>query len=157
LFTTVAGEKSWLKHYHYDVFEFKSLEKKDVEDNSHFLVNFSTANDGKISSISLDLDEPEKKTVFERQSIKVTLSDDALSKYVGEYDLEGLTVKIYLKGTTLMVLVPGQPDYETVSVGNDTFDLAIAKGYSVKFTVENGNSTAVTFVQPNGNFTAKRK
>ena len=160
LFTTVAGEKSWLKHYHYDVFEFKSVDKSDDNDGtdeSHFLVNFATANDGKITSISMDLNEPEKQTVFERQSIKVTLSDDALSKYVGEYDLEGLTVKIYLKGTTLMVLVPGQPDYETVSVGNDTFDLAIAKGYSVKFTVEDGKSKSVTFVQPNGNFTAKRK
>ena len=160
LFTVVSGEKSWLKHYHYDVFEFKSVDKKDDADGtdeSHFLVNFGTSNNGKISSISLDLDEPEKSTIFERQSIKVDLSGDDLSKYIGEYDLEGLTVKIYLKEKTLMVLVPGQPDYETIAVGNDTFDLSIAKGYSVKFTVENGNSKAVTFIQPNGTFTAKRK
>ena len=160
LWTFIAGEKAWLKHYHYDVFEFKSADPKDdseESDEARFLINFRTANNGKINSASMDLDEPEKSTVFDRQSIKVELSGDDLNKYVGEYDLEGLTVKIYLKGTTLMVLVPGQPDYETVSVGNDTFDLAIAKGYSVKFTVENGTAKAVTFVQPNGNFTAKRK
>lgn len=158
LFTTITGEKSWLKHYHYDVFEFKSVEKKeDTEESEHFLVNFGTANNGKIESLSIETDEPGKPTVFDRKPIKVNLSGDDLSKYVGEYELDGMTVKIYLKGTTLMVLVPGQPDYETVSVGNDTFDLAIAKGYSVKFTVENGSSKAVTFVQPNGNFTAKRK
>jgi CubicO group peptidase (beta-lactamase class C family) len=158
LFTTIAGEKVWLKHYHYDVFSFESTDPKEQqEDGEDFFINFGTANNGKIESASMELNEPGKSTVFERRPIKVNLSDDVLSKYVGEYDLEGMTVKIYLKGTTLMVLVPGQPDYETVSVGNDTFDLAIAKGYSVKFTVENGTAKAVTFVQPNGNFTAKRK
>lgn len=160
LFTFIAGEKSWLKHYHFDVFEFMPVDKENNEegsDNSHFLINFGTANNGKIESASIEMDEPGKPTVFSRQSIKVNLSEEDLSKYVGEYDLEGMTVKIYLKGKTLMVLVPGQPDYETVFVGNDTFDLTIIKGYSVKFTVENGKSKAVTFVQPNGNFTAKRK
>lgn len=159
LFTFVAGKKVWLKHYHYDVFEVESTDKEDMEEegNGHFFINFGTANTGKIESASIEMDEPGKPTVFERRAIKVNLSGDDLNKYVGDYDLEGLTVKIYLKGTTLMVLVPGQPDYETVSVGNDTFDLAIAKGYSVKFTVENGTSKAVTFIQPNGNFTAKRK
>lgn len=160
LFTFIAGKKMWLKHYHYDVFEFKSADKKDDTESigdGHFFLNFGTANSGKIESASIEMDEPGKPTVFSRQSIKVNLSSDDLSKYVGDYDLEGMTVKIYLKGTTLMVSVPGQTDYETASVGNDTFDLTIIKGYSVKFTVENGNSKAVTFVQPNGNFTAKRK
>lgn len=160
LFTFIAGEKSWLKHYHYDVFEFRSVDPKDDaegSDESHFLINFGTASSGKIESASMDLGEPGKETVFTRQAIKVNLSGNDLSKYVGDYDLEGQSIKIYLKGTTLMLLVPGQPDYETVSVGNDTFDLVVAKGYSVKFTVENGKSSAVTFIQPNGKFTAKRK
>lgn len=156
LFTFIAGENMWLEHYHYDVFQFKSVDSKETA-KRYFFINFGTANNGKIESASIEMDEPGKPTVFARQSIKVNLSEEDLNKYVGEYDLEGMTVKIYLKGTTLMVLVPGQPDYETASVGNDTFDLTIIKGYSVKFTVENGKSKAVTFVQPNGNFTAKRK
>ncbi|WP_294680330.1 serine hydrolase [uncultured Fluviicola sp.] len=158
LFTTIAGEKAWLKHYHYDVFSFESTDPQDQqEDGEKFLINFGTANNGKIESASIDMNEPGKSTVFERRPIKVNLSGDDLSKYAGDYELEGVTIKIYLKGTTLMVSVPGQPDYETVSVGNDTFDLTFAKGYSVKFTVENRIAKAVTFVQPNGNFTAKRK
>ena len=105
----------------------------------------------------MDIGEPDKETVFTKQTVKVALSNNDLNKYVGDYDLEGQTIKIYLKGSTLMLLVPGQPDYETVPVGNDTFNLVIAKGYSIKFTVEDGKSKAVTFIQPNGNFTAKRK
>ncbi|WP_343747614.1 serine hydrolase [Fluviicola sp.] len=158
--SVIGGEKVWLKHYHYDVFDIETVKKDenaDPDSESKFLINFASANDGKIESISMQLDEPGKNTVFTRGNPKVAISNDELAKYVGEYNLEGATIKIYLKDKTLMVLVPGQPDYETVSVGNDTFDLVIAKGYSVKFTVENGKSTAVTFQQPNGNFTAKRK
>jgi CubicO group peptidase (beta-lactamase class C family) len=158
LFTFIGGEKAWLKHYHYDVFELKSVDKSDDQeddDDNPFLINFGTALNGKIETVSIDVNEPE--TVFNRKPIKVALSSADLSKYVGDYELEGLTAKIYLKGEKLMVLVPGQPDYETIPVGNDTFDLVFAKGYSVKFTVEDGKSKAVTFIQPNGNFTAKRK
>lgn len=156
--TTLGGEKVWFKHYHYDVFSMESVEKSDnLEDDSKFLINFAGASDGKIESVSMQLDEPGKNTVFTRSNPKVNVSGDELAKYVGDYDLQGQTIKIYLKGKTLMLLVPGQPDYETVSVGNDTFDFVIVKGYSLKFTVENGKATTVTIIQPNGNFTAKRK
>ncbi|MNU77858.1 Beta-lactamase precursor [compost metagenome] len=156
--TTLGGEKVWLKHYHYDVFSLETVEKSDnLEDDSKFLINFASASDGKIESISMQLDEPGKNTVFTRSTPKINISGDELAKYVGDYDLQGQTIKVYLKGKTLMLLVPGQPDYETVSVGNDTFDFVIVKGYSLKFTVENGKSTTVIIQQPNGNFTAKRK
>ncbi|MNY62783.1 hypothetical protein D3C86_1996610 [compost metagenome] len=56
-----------------------------------------------------------------------------------------------------MLLVPGQPDYETVPVGNDTFDFVIVKGYSLKFGMEDGKAKTVTIIQPHGNFTAKKK
>ncbi|MDF3029063.1 MAG: beta-lactamase [Fluviicola sp.] len=160
LFTFIAGERTWLKHYHYDVFEFKSVDKKeDSEDSAddRFLINFGTASNGKIESLSMDMGEPDKETIFTRQAIKVNLSGNELNMYTGDYELEGQTIKIYLKGETLMLLVPGQTDYETIPVGNHTFNLVIAKGYSIKFTVEEGKSKAVTFIQPNGNFTAKRK
>jgi CubicO group peptidase (beta-lactamase class C family) len=155
--TFIAGQRAWLKHYHYDVFKLESFIKEEQESDSKFLINFQSANTGKIENASMELDEPGKNTDFAKSSPKIELSNDDISNYLGEYDLEGATIKIYLKGKILMVSVPSQPDYETISVGNDTFELVVAKGYSVKFTVENGKSTAVTFIQPNGNFTAKRK
>lgn len=156
--TTLGGETVWLKHYHYDVFSLESAENSEIpEDDSKFLINFATANNGKIESASMELGEPEKSSVFERSNPKIEISGDELAKYIGDYDLQGQVIKIYQKGKTLMLFVPGQPDYETVSVGNDTFDFVIVKGYSLKFTVENGKATTVTIMQPNGNFTAKRK
>ncbi|MNK25816.1 Beta-lactamase [compost metagenome] len=156
--TFLAGDKVWLKHYHYDVFDLETFEKDEDDDpNSKFLLNFTSASDGKIDAVSVELDEPGKNTVFQRSAQKIDLSGDALAKYVGDYDLEGTTIKIYLRGKTLMLLVPGQPDYETVPVGNDTFDFVIVKGYSLKFGMEDGKAKTVTIIQPHGNFTAKKK
>ncbi|MBK5270813.1 MAG: serine hydrolase, partial [Bacteroidia bacterium] len=78
---------------------------------------------------------------------------------VGEYELSGTTVKVYIRGeNTLMVLVPGQPDYELVPTKKDEFDLKIIKGYSVRFEVDDNNEIlSVSFIQPNGTFKATKK
>ncbi len=97
-----------------------------------------------------------KDILFERLAPAVAKTE--LEKYVGDYDLTGTNVKVYIKGDkTLMVFIPGQTDYELVPAKKDEFDLKIAKGYSVKFEVEQNKVVSLTFVQPNGNFTAKKK
>jgi hypothetical protein len=56
------------------------------------------------------------------------------------------------------VLVPGQPDYELVPVGNDEFNIKVAKGFSVKFEAgENKKISSLSFIQPNGVFKAIKK
>jgi hypothetical protein len=54
--------------------------------------------------------------------------------------------------------VPGQPDYELVPVDTNKFVLKILSGYYVQFDVnDHGITTALSFLQPNGNFKAKKK
>jgi hypothetical protein len=66
---------------------------------------------------------------------------------------------VYIKDeNTLMVFIPGQPDYEVIPVKPDVFNLKILSGYSVQFDKDaSGKITALNFVQPNGTFKAKRK
>ena len=86
------------------------------------------------------------------------MAKDELEKYVGEYELPGVTAKVYLKGTTLFVFVPGQPEYETIAIGDHSFKLKVLDGFSVKFEVTDKNEvTAVSFIQPNGTFKAPKK
>jgi hypothetical protein len=66
---------------------------------------------------------------------------------------------VYLRDEkTLMVLVPGQPDYEMVPVKENIFNFKALSGYSVQFEKdEKGKVTSMSFIQPNGTFKAKRK
>lgn len=148
--------KSYLEHYHYDVFRIRSTEETENPKDAPKL-RFNTDQKGNIASLEIQMEPNVKDIVFDKLS--PALNKNELQRYVGNYDLNGATVKVYIKGDkTLMVFLPDQPDYELVPSKKDEFDLKVAKGYSVKFEVNEKNEViSMTFVQPNGNFKAKRK
>ncbi len=150
--------KNYLQHYHYDVFRIRSIE--ETEDNKDAAkIRFNMDNSGSIVSLEVKMEPSVKDIVFEKLPASIEVGKNDLQKYVGDYDLDGVNVKVYIRGEkTLMVLIPGQPDYELVATKPYEFDLKIAKGYSVKFDADDkGEVTALSFVQPNGTFKATRK
>ncbi|HRP32681.1 MAG TPA: serine hydrolase [Agriterribacter sp.] len=159
LFARTRKDSIWLRHFHYDVFELKGFDKDEGLDTSSggTLLHFRTADDGKIGSFTIALEPSVKPIEFLNKPIARTISIDLLQKYTGEYELGGITVRVYLKGETLFVFVPGQPEYETIAVGDHTFKLKKIEGYSVKFAITGDKVTGVSFIQPNGVFKAKRK
>jgi len=153
-----AGQrtKSYLEHYHYDVFRLRQNDETENPKSAQ-KINFNTDEKGNIASLEIQMEPTLKNIVFERMVPGVNKL--SLQKYVGDYDMDGTTVKVYIKGDkTLMVLVPGQPDYELVPAKKDEFDLKAAKGYSVRFEINDQEKVvSLTFIQPNGNFKATRK
>lgn len=161
LFARTKVMNMWLEHYHYDVFRPNPLKKgffDDVTDNP-FRLQFHTNLKGEISEVAfIGIQEGVEDITFKKQAKEVDVSKNELEKYVGEYELGGMVAKVYLREEMLMVLVPGQPDYETVPVGNHEFKLKTLEGYSVRFDLSDGNkASAVYFIQPNGTFKAMRK
>ncbi len=157
LFAEFGKYRMKFEHYHYDYFSafYANGPKKGTDTKLKY--SFQTGIDGKIASISSEFD-PSGPVVFERQVKKVELAKDEMQKYAGTYDLMGTNITVSVKNNTLFVFVPGQTDYETVSVGNHTFNLVVAKGYSVVFEVDSNNTVlSMSFVQPNGTFKAIRK
>lgn len=161
LFGRTPKDTFWLRHYHYEVFEIKNIDKKTgIIDTAAGgpKINFESSEAGKIESFHISLEAGLKPMEFAYKPKAKALDKDELEKYVGEYELPGVTAKVYLKGTTLFVFVPGQPEYETIATGNHSFKLKALDGYSVKFDINDKNEvTAVSFIQPNGTFKAPRK
>ncbi|RBQ06829.1 serine hydrolase [Pedobacter miscanthi] len=160
LFAVMGKEKLLLRHYHYDVFSISGIDKNGKIDTavSDLRFNFISGADGKIESISIPLEKGLKPTIFNFKPRMVELSALELENYTGSYGEKGM-VKVYLKGRVLFVSVPGQPEYETVSVGSDTFNFKNLKGFSLKFEKKEGMSKplSVSFVQPNGTFKQVRQ
>ncbi len=159
LFAIVAGKSYWLRHYHYDVFEVKAIDKLEGIDTTSGgnRVNFRTGEDGKISSFTITFEPSVKSIEFVFQPKAKPLTKEELEKYTGEYAIGGMTARVYLKGDVLYVFVPGQPDYETLYIGDHTFKLKILDGFSVKFEVVNDMVKSADFIQPNGTFKATKK
>lgn len=143
-----------LKHYHYDVFEVAESTLKGVK------LVFATNAQGKIHQVSSELQSGVDPIEFKRVIEKAALTDAELAKYLGEYTLKGAKVKVWKRKKTLMISLPGQPDWELVALKKaHVFDFKDKrlKGYQVVFTVKKDKATEAVFHQPNGVFTAKRK
>jgi len=145
------------EHFHYD--QFRAIPQDPSLEDQSFKISFHTDDKGNIGKLSVPFETGVKDIGFEKDTKAMDVKKSDLEKYTGDYDMMGTTVKVYIRGeNTLMVLIPGQPDYELVPTQKDEFDLKILKGYSVKFELnEKGESTAISFIQPNGTFKAKKK
>ncbi|HZU70365.1 MAG TPA: serine hydrolase [Ktedonobacteraceae bacterium] len=143
-----------LKHYHYDTFEL-FLEKFDV----HMKVSFFTNVRGDIDTLSAPLEETVKDIVFHRLPPKDMTGKHFLERFVGEYEVMGLTMTIALKGEhSLMVSLPMQPEFELVAYKGNTFHVKGLSGYSIEFKLdETGKVTGAIVEQPFGVATATRK
>ncbi|MEJ8842630.1 serine hydrolase [Lacibacter sp. H375] len=150
-----------VKHYHYNYFNFIPVaDGADADEDDALKGQFNINIKGEIESLSLPLQTGVKEIEFRKKVETIDVSKADLEKYVGEYELPGPTiVKAYLKGDkTLMVLVPGQPDYEMIPVKKDLFNFKAISGFSVRFEKNDaGEVTALYFIQPNGTFKATRK
>jgi CubicO group peptidase (beta-lactamase class C family) len=143
-----------LGHYHYDIFEL------NIEDFGLTpRLTFTTDLKGSIGGFSISLEPTVKDVVFTRMPEKKMTDKSFLEKFVGLYEIKGAEIRFYLREEkTLILSVPGQPEYELVPYKGTEFNLKGMAGFSVEFKLdEKGAVTEAVFKQPNGVFPAKRK
>jgi len=162
LFVKTITHILWLRHANYDIFDVYDVDPKegiDTSEAAQLKLQFRMNLSGDIDGVEGQLEGGLKPIIFtkEIEAKKVTATE--LQKYVGEYELAGITAKVYIKDNkTLFVLVPGQPDYELVPLGSDKFAIKILSGFSLQFGPAGAAKiTEATFIQPNGSFKATKK
>ncbi|HCC70414.1 MAG TPA: penicillin-binding protein [Bacteroidales bacterium] len=160
LYAILPLNKYWLKHFHYNVFEPFEVSENGIDTTAQIQLkfNFTTGNNGDISGLNIKMEPMLDPLFFKRTPEIVDLDKETLELYAGEYDLAGTPIKVYLKGEDkLYVFVPGQPEYELISIGDDKFNIKVLDGFSVQFVKEDSEITGLKFIQPNGVFKAKKK
>jgi len=161
LFSVLPGSTLHLKHFHYDIFlnwDKSDLAKNDSTDEQSLKTTFLTGETGDISGATIPLEQP-GPIKFTRVDKAKPMSRDSLTRYVGNYDLQGTNIRCYIKNdNTLFVFVPGQPEYELIPSERHKFNFKVLAGYAVRFSVDGqGVVTEISFLQPNGTFTARKK
>jgi Domain of unknown function (DUF3471) len=97
------------------------------------------------------------KIDLKKESNPVLNEKEVFQKYVGDYNLGGQIVKVFVKENELMALIPGQPEYTLVNVKEYEFAVKGVNGYSVLFDkISNGSISGFTLVQPGGKMNAKK-
>ncbi len=122
-----------LEHYHYDVFQVPA---NPLDPFEKMKVMFLTDINGDISSISMPLEPSVKDIVFTRMPDKQLTQRSFIEPFTGEYEIAGSPVplKVSLRGeNTLIVSVPGQPDYQLNPKRGATFQFADFSGITIEF------------------------
>jgi hypothetical protein len=99
-------------------------------------VVFLTDTDGDISSLSMPLQPDVKDIVFTRMPDRQLTQRSFIEPVTGDYEIPGSPVplKVSLRGeNSLIVVVPGQPDYKLNPKRGTTFELADVKGITIEF------------------------
>ncbi|MEK8181114.1 serine hydrolase [Flavobacterium buctense] len=162
LFVNFKFKKLYLRHAHYDIFEPFEVIKKEIDtaqSDGEIRFNFLTNESGEIASVKVKLEAMLSPIEFKHKPNTIKVSKEVLAKYVGDYELSGMTVKVYIKNeNTLCLFVAGQPEYELLATDTHKFSFKTLEGFKVTF-IEEADKTIknVVLIQPNGNFTAKKK
>ncbi len=122
-----------LEHYHYDQFQVPA---DPLDPFQKMKVMFLTGMDGEISSLSMPLQPDVKEIVFTRLPDRQLSQRSFIEPFTGDYEIPGSPVplKVSLRGeNSLIVSLPGQPDYKLVGKRGTTFELADIKGITLEF------------------------
>jgi CubicO group peptidase (beta-lactamase class C family) len=162
LFARISDKLLWLMHDNYNVFDYFLItpgEPIDTAGSGPSRIQFHMNKAGDIDQLTVDMQTGLQPIVFKKQINTIEVRSNELQKYVGEYELSGMTVKVYIKNdNTLFVFVPGQPEYELLPTEKNKFAFKALSGYFLQFTVTDGDKvTDLTFIQPNGDFKAVKK
>lgn len=159
LFATLKNTKCYLKSKYYDIFDSYEIKDNKIETDKGLCFNFSTNDAGEISSLALKLEPTLDHSIqFKRKPKEITVEAETLNKYIGEYIIKGITIKVSVKNNKLNMLVPGQPEYELIATEKNMYTVKILDGFSVEFiTREDGTVKELKLHQPNGKFIAVKK
>lgn len=142
-----------MAHYHYDIFDVK-FELEDME----LKASFATDVQGRIASVSLPMEGNVKDVVFARVAPASMRERSFLEPMAGEYDLMGTAIHIALQGEhTLVLAMPGQPEYELEPVEGTEFAVKGQPGVRIEFKRdESGAVTEATLIQQGAVLSAPR-
>ncbi len=151
---TYNGITTPLEHWHYETFNAKRAEDPTFEDTK---ITFRTNVNGLVGTLEIPIEPTLENAVFKKKPDGKYFNAAYLVKFVGKYTLVNDTITVSLKGDSLTLILPGQPEYDLVPVLGDEFILKRVKIISVKFLMdEEDNVVAAEFIRPNGIFEAKR-
>jgi hypothetical protein len=145
-----------LEHWHFEVFRaLKNPKDPAFEDQK---VQFVTNVEGYVDGIAVRC-EPSLKPIVFAMRPDARLSDpEYLKSFAGSYDVAGRTLKVRLKGNSLVVDIEGQGTLTLVPDRNDGFRLKEQSETMVRFkTIQDPSEIELALETAGGVFSAKRQ
>lgn len=152
---TYNGISTPLEHWHYETFNGLKGSDPTFED---FKLLFRTDVNGRVNGLEAQMEPALAAIVFEKKPAARLFDPGYLQKFSGRYSLMDRILTVSLKGNSLKLVIPGQPEFDLIPGLDEEFTLKQAKIVSVRFKTDaKGEIIALETIQPNGIFEAKRE
>lgn len=149
------GISTPLEHWHYETFNGLKGTDPTFED---FKLLFRTDANGKVAALEAPMEATLDAMVFKKKPAARLYDPAYLKKFTGRYTLLDRTLNVSLKGNSLKLVLPGQPEYDLVPGLEEEFTLKQAKIIIFRFKTDaKGEVVALEAIQPNGIYEAKRE
>ncbi len=143
-----------LEHWHYETFAGIKIGDPTFENTK---ITFRTDSNGHVAGLEIPIEPTLKDIVFERKPEARFFDPAYLQTLTGRYDMGTQRLTVTLKGTTLVVSIPGQAPLELVPALGGEFVIKQMATISLRFkTDDKGRVTALEAFQPQGVFEAKK-
>lgn len=143
-----------LEHWHYETFNARRGTDPTFEDMK---LTFRTDVNGMVATLEIPLEPTLDEIVFQKQPDPKYFDPDYLLRFTGGYNLTGQTIQVYLKGDSLALVLPGQPEYILIPDLGGEFYLDKVRAIRVKFiTGETGAAAAMEIIQGGGVYEAEK-
>jgi hypothetical protein len=134
-----------LEHWHYETFNGGEADDPTFKD---FKVNFRTDVNGRVAALDVAIEPTMDPQTFMKKPDPRYFDSDYLRSFEGRYELVGQILTIGLKGDRLVLVLPGQPEFDLVPDLGGEFVLEQAKVARLYFkTDEEGKTTGLVFIQ----------
>jgi CubicO group peptidase (beta-lactamase class C family) len=151
---TYNGITTPLEHWHYETFNGLHTDDPTFED---FKITFGADVAGRVAWLEAQF-EPTLEPIRLAKKPDAKLSDPPyLSKLAGRYQLPGQVATVSLKGEALVLVLPGQPEFDLLPRLGDEYVLKQVQAISIRFISDaKGNVTGLELNQAGAVFEAKR-
>lgn len=151
---TYNGIITPLEHWHYETFNGLKTADPTFED---FKLLSRTDADGRVYALEAQMEPTLEAIVFKKRPSARLFDPAFLKKFTGRYSMLDQVLTVSLKGSSLKLVIPGQPEYDLVPGLDEEFTLKQAQVVSFRFKADaKGEIVALEAIQPNGIFEAKR-
>ena len=134
-----------LGHFHYETFIGGEAEDPTFKD---FKITFRTDVNGRVSALETAIEPTMDPQTFQKQPDPRYFDSNFLKAFEGRYDLVGQQLNISLKGNQLVLVIPGQPEFDLEPDLGGEFVLKQAKIARLYFkSDEAGKVTGLVFIQ----------
>lgn len=159
LYAQFTERRYFLEHWHYDTykpFEVKNGKVDTLAGLGNDLVFYMDWS-GQIVKAEIKLEPTLDAISFKRTALVKAENLELYKSYAGDYQLQGITLKVKDKGNGQLTLdVPGQPQYTLSAASETEFVLEGLTGYKAQFLKGKEGQWELHMIQPNGTFIAKK-